>query len=284
LCAIPAAETFLTLGRRYINNQPFFAPDRSHIHHVLLLRGVSVPRATLVLVLMQVLFVAAAISITRLQGPWVLAPLGVAILTGVLGLRWLNYMELRVLWHRVLHRLLHRRRQKYGHIMALANAGEHLAAVDSTAEVAGRLQAVVDDARLACLCVTLEPDIRAAIPEADRQILETPETSSTARALLNAEPFWMLGNATQEIDERTMERITFTYPLALGERLLGRVAIVRWQEPREVGPTSNDVRRYVADPLTRLLQRLIGADAPDEIESRTDRLDERVVIGAGVKE
>ncbi len=46
--ALPILDTSLAFARRYLNGRPLFSADRQHIHHQLLLRGLSVKQAVLV--------------------------------------------------------------------------------------------------------------------------------------------------------------------------------------------------------------------------------------------
>jgi UDP-GlcNAc:undecaprenyl-phosphate/decaprenyl-phosphate GlcNAc-1-phosphate transferase len=47
--AIPLLDTGLSIARRLLRNQPVFSPDRRHIHHLLLDRGLTPRRASLLL-------------------------------------------------------------------------------------------------------------------------------------------------------------------------------------------------------------------------------------------
>jgi UDP-GlcNAc:undecaprenyl-phosphate GlcNAc-1-phosphate transferase len=47
--AIPLADTALAIVRRFLRHQPIFSPDRDHIHHQLLNRGLTPRRVALVL-------------------------------------------------------------------------------------------------------------------------------------------------------------------------------------------------------------------------------------------
>ena len=47
--SVPLLDTTLAIARRFLRNQPIFRPDRSHIHHRLLARGLSHRRAVIFL-------------------------------------------------------------------------------------------------------------------------------------------------------------------------------------------------------------------------------------------
>lgn len=60
--AIPLADTSLTIVRRYVRNRPLFRPDRGHLHHLLLERGLTPRRAACLLYLIAGLAAALALA------------------------------------------------------------------------------------------------------------------------------------------------------------------------------------------------------------------------------
>jgi UDP-GlcNAc:undecaprenyl-phosphate GlcNAc-1-phosphate transferase len=60
--AIPLADTSLTVIRRFVRNRPLFRPDRGHLHHLLLERGLTPRRAACVLYLLAGLAAAFALA------------------------------------------------------------------------------------------------------------------------------------------------------------------------------------------------------------------------------
>jgi len=91
--SIPLMDVLLSILRRYLRNQPIFAPDRGHIHHKLLERGLS-PK-TAVLTIYGVCSVVAVLSLLitavqiRFSGLIVIAFCAVAWF----GIRHLEYGE-----------------------------------------------------------------------------------------------------------------------------------------------------------------------------------------------
>jgi UDP-GlcNAc:undecaprenyl-phosphate/decaprenyl-phosphate GlcNAc-1-phosphate transferase len=65
--ALPTLDTALAFVRRYVNKRPFFSPDKHHIHHQFLARGLSVKQTVLFLYGSAILFVAlgSAIAVMR---------------------------------------------------------------------------------------------------------------------------------------------------------------------------------------------------------------------------
>ncbi len=61
--SLPLFEVALSIGRRFLRNQPIFQPDRGHIHHLLLGRGLH-PRMV-ALILYAVCGVAAVLSLLQ---------------------------------------------------------------------------------------------------------------------------------------------------------------------------------------------------------------------------
>jgi len=103
LCFLPVFETLLSMARRYVGGKPLFSGDRSHIHHVLVHRkGLSVSGTVLVLALIQVLFSGIAVVSRIGLGWWSAAPAGGLLLLAAVLIRWVDYVEFRVLWHRVV--------------------------------------------------------------------------------------------------------------------------------------------------------------------------------------
>lgn len=93
--SLPLFEVALSIGRRFLRNQPIFQPDRGHIHHLLLGRGLH-PRAVAV-ILYAACGIAALLSLLQSSLSHHLG--GVIILLfcvlSLLGIQRLDYLEFR---------------------------------------------------------------------------------------------------------------------------------------------------------------------------------------------
>ena len=91
--SVPLLDTTLAIARRFLRNQPIFRPDRSHIHHRLLARGLTHRRAVLFLYIAG--GVAGALSLSliwaRNQGEAVV--LLTFVCAAILGIQQLGYAE-----------------------------------------------------------------------------------------------------------------------------------------------------------------------------------------------
>jgi UDP-GlcNAc:undecaprenyl-phosphate GlcNAc-1-phosphate transferase len=91
--SIPLAEVMLSILRRYLRNRPIFQPDRGHIHHKLLDRGLS-PRGAVLTIygmcsVVAILSLMASALHNQFSGLIVVAFCGVAWV----GIRHLDYTE-----------------------------------------------------------------------------------------------------------------------------------------------------------------------------------------------
>jgi UDP-GlcNAc:undecaprenyl-phosphate GlcNAc-1-phosphate transferase len=91
--SIPLAEVMLSILRRYLRNRPIFEPDRGHIHHKLLDRGLS-PRGAVLTIygmcsVVAILSLMASALHNQFSGLIVVAFCGVAWI----GIRHLDYTE-----------------------------------------------------------------------------------------------------------------------------------------------------------------------------------------------
>lgn len=70
--ALPIIDTMLAIVRRVIAHRSIFSPDRNHLHHKLLQRGMSVPQATLAMYGFATLLAAIGCSVIFMRGRYVL--------------------------------------------------------------------------------------------------------------------------------------------------------------------------------------------------------------------
>ncbi len=93
--SLPLLDVCLAVGRRFLRNQPIFQPDRGHIHHRLLGRGLH-PRAV-ALILYAVCGIAAILSLLQSSLSFHLGGLIIILFCSlsILGIRRLDYVEFR---------------------------------------------------------------------------------------------------------------------------------------------------------------------------------------------
>ncbi len=93
--SLPLFEVGLSIGRRFLRNQPIFQPDRGHIHHRLLGRGLH-PRAV-ALILYAACGIAAILSLLQSSLSFHLGGLTIILFCSLslFGIRRLDYVEFR---------------------------------------------------------------------------------------------------------------------------------------------------------------------------------------------
>ena len=101
--AIPLIDTSLAIVRRSLRNRPIFSPDRGHIHHLLLDRGLTPKRAALLLYgfagLGAALSLLAGVRNDQFAG-LVLVAFGVLVLIGVQALGFAEFEAVKQLFVR----------------------------------------------------------------------------------------------------------------------------------------------------------------------------------------
>ncbi len=93
--SLPLFEVALSIGRRFLRNQPIFQPDRGHIHHLLLGRGLH-PRMV-ALILYATCGIAAILSLLESSLSYHFGGSIIVLfcLLALLGIRRLDYVEFR---------------------------------------------------------------------------------------------------------------------------------------------------------------------------------------------
>jgi UDP-GlcNAc:undecaprenyl-phosphate/decaprenyl-phosphate GlcNAc-1-phosphate transferase len=65
--ALPVLDTALAFARRWMAGRPFFSPDKHHIHHQLIARGMNVRQAVLTMYGLALFFVACGLSLITVR-------------------------------------------------------------------------------------------------------------------------------------------------------------------------------------------------------------------------
>ncbi len=269
LCALPLAETALTLARRYVNGHSYFTGDRSHIHHVLLNRGLTVPRAVLSLTVVSLLFCVSAVlsRLWRNDAAFVLALVALG-LAGA-GLRWLGYLELRVLWNRFRHAILRHRRAELPALLAFARAGEQVRGAGSLDDLRRRLSVAVKVGGFTYVAAEFSPAL-ADLLGADATHIECHNPLSTRVAQRQRPGLWVFSSDAPEAsrDELSSAAVTHSVPFSLGGDGLGGVLVFhQFVNDREPASTSQALREYLVAPIIDGLVASLARDRVVELPS-----------------
>lgn len=71
--ALPVLDTALAFARRKLAGRPLFSPDKQHLHHQLIARGLSTKQAVLVLYALAIFFVLCGIAIVYVRTRYAVA-------------------------------------------------------------------------------------------------------------------------------------------------------------------------------------------------------------------
>ncbi len=130
---LPILETGISVVRRFLSGQPLFAPDRYHIHHKLLERGLTQRQVVVILYGVSALFGLLSALLLYPGGPTVgvvLFVIGAGIWMGVQHLNYPEFFEL----HRLARRTLEQK-QVIVNNLAFRRATLRLAKVEHLSEI-----------------------------------------------------------------------------------------------------------------------------------------------------
>jgi UDP-GlcNAc:undecaprenyl-phosphate/decaprenyl-phosphate GlcNAc-1-phosphate transferase len=106
--AVPLLDTTLAIARRFLRGQPIFKPDRSHIHHRLLARGLTHKRAVLLLYVAAGIAGSLSLCLIWAHSHWEAVILATFVCGAIYGIQQLGYAEFeavrRFVWHGALRR------------------------------------------------------------------------------------------------------------------------------------------------------------------------------------
>jgi UDP-N-acetylmuramyl pentapeptide phosphotransferase/UDP-N-acetylglucosamine-1-phosphate transferase len=141
----PFAEVLISITRRFLRGDPIFCPDRRHLHHRLLDRGLSHPHAAGVLILASLLSSIVGVLVF-FGGLIALTALALGTAGFVLGVVELHYGEFKHFWSWV--QSWPKQRQVIGTQMHLDQLQQALPAVRSLTE----LRILLSESFVACGC------------------------------------------------------------------------------------------------------------------------------------
>lgn len=285
LCALPIAETFLTLARRHLSGVPYFVGDRSHIHHVLLDRGWSVPRAVAVLGGASFLFAASAVLSRRYTHQGYLALLVLCLLAAAGALRWLGYVELRLLRDRLLRGLFRRGPRGIPEVLALIRAGDLLRRATDPDGLKQRLAEAAVEARVHFLA--WEPSDEALRRVTDRTVVQRRSSSSSRRLYLETRgqrPVWLFAGAPAAEEAEALGEEQLAVAVPPGDGRFGRLVVHRLLREGQGVPSVHDVRDYLAHPLAEAVEGLRPAASADADPAKRNLPLETAPSGGSAKE
>jgi len=258
ICALPICETLLTLARRYVSGKPFFEGDQSHIHHVLLKKGLGVGRTVALLGGVSLSFSAAAFvsRIWRVGGA--LASFVFFVAIAGLGLRYLRYMELSLLGDRFLQ-ALRKPRRGLPRVLAVARAGNRVR------EESGEVDLALDPIAIALREAVVEAgfDFVALLLTPRGDALLSPPRHLEARNSV-AERFreehaegglvWLFSSPKQP--DPTQPEVRLRFPLPHGSGRLGVLVFQHSHDADSPLPSLLDLHRYLIGPLSVTLEQI----------------------------
>lgn len=262
LCALPICETFLTLARRHVRGVPYLVGDRSHIHHVMLNKGLGVRQTVLMLGGFSALLATVAILSRYWQSTGSLVTIAVLIGLVVVGLRWLGYVELQVVWQRLRRDVFRRQQRGIPEVLAVIHAGEIVGAARTFADLQDRLQRATTEAGLAYLAV--EPTESCPLPD---RVAESH--NAAAQRYLSARPnrrLWLFSETNSDPTAELGDEQHYRLALPPGSGHLGHLICHRYLVGDRQVPRAADVRQYLAEPLGEVLAQLTALDAPTQSE------------------
>ncbi len=262
LCFLPALETFLSIARRYVSGRPIFSGDGGHVHHVLVRhRGISVQKAVLALALAQVVFSGIAVVSRIGLGWWAVVPAVVFLLVAIALVRWVDYVEFRVLWHRFIGSLRDPRRKSLASAVILANAGRQIRRAGSVNELSDVLESVRADLELSFLALEFTEGGQQVVGACSTPL---PTGSESARRYFTGREggsCWVFSGEGPPVDPEDTSYVQTIAHRVRGEggKVYGRLVCQREGAGGGVSLNPEDVRRYLVWPLGATLQRLGSA-------------------------
>lgn len=260
ISGLPIAETLLTLARRYVGGQRFFEGDQSHIHHVLLKKGLGVPKTVGLLAAVSFGFALAAYFSRAWRQSTALISLLVLVALGAAALRYLRYLELELIVDRFVQALKKPRRGLPA-ILALARSGDELGRAKSAPELAQALEDALARCHLDWLA--FQPT-----PRARRKLATEPSLKAriqSSQALLKErgdDLLWVFSRANEP--DPTQPQVQLSFPLPRRDGRLGVLLLAATHDADVPLPSARDVYRYLVVPFQTTLERLAAGASGDD--------------------
>jgi len=200
---LPIIDVAVAVVRRFLSCKRLFAPDRDHIHHKLLGRGISHRKAVLVLYGVSACFALLSLFLLDPNGAaeaTVLAVVGIGILIGVQKLRYPEFSELGRAATRALNQ-----RHVIANNIAIRRALDDLAFCSSFPQFCQILQQCLNPVGFDGFALHLSPEFQAGVDA-------YPAAQAGGRKF---QSFWNDAMAPSE----TNWSVTFSLPTRNGKRL-----------------------------------------------------------------
>lgn len=255
LSALPIAETLLTLARRHINGHPYFSGDRSHIHHVLLNKGLTVRHAVAALGGIAALLTVTAVLSRNWRDQAFLAGCIGVFSAALAGLLWLGYLEFRVLGARLVQGL-HTRREELARAVTIAGAGDAIEAAPSLDALKQALRGATARCRLSQLAIHLSADVARALGEGQGPLMAASTSQERDSGDSEPAPEWVFTDPEHQECDEARGRLTLEVHLfdpVQGARL-GRLIC---QREAAQGASEIELLEHLVRPLVRSLSRLL---------------------------
>lgn len=219
--ALPLLDTSLAVIRRILNNRPIFSPDRGHIHHRLLDRGLSPPKVVMLLYACCAIGALCSVAVVNSHTSEA-AVIAFAILIWI-GVSALGYSEFRIAAN-----LLHPR--NLGSVVAaqmrLISLEESLAAATTPEECWLALRAAAQELGFSQLCMRLN----GAFYQTRFPGNADDPQACTTRVPLSATEFVNVGH---EFHSRTAPIVMVPFAVVLHRALKPKLENLRSSSPKQ---------------------------------------------------
>ncbi len=264
-CAIPVAETFLTIARRYVNRRPLFSGDTHHMHHLLVKSGLTSGQTLALLGGAAVIFAGTGVLALFPEDVWVRVLIPVLLIFSVLGLRRLHYVEIRVLLDRIPQILVRRPGSGLTSRVRAARAGDCLQGAKTVAELRDNLRSAVVEGRYSFLALEFSETTarRLGVQESVEECRNAAAWEYVAT--LRRQPRWVFSTEaaepTGEPPDRGGTTITILLPLPPSNVGYGRLVCHVICSANSPVPQFHVLTEYLAHPLAQTLEELMSSSA-----------------------
>jgi hypothetical protein len=245
-----------------------FSGDGGHVHHVLVHhKGLSIRKTVVVLALVQVVFSGIAVVSRIRLGWWAVVPAVALLLVAIVLIRWVDYVEFRVLWRHFIRDLFRSRRRSLASSVLLAKAGHRIRGAGTADELSRALGNVRADLDLAFLALEFTEDGRR-IAEACAAPLPTGGASARRYfAGREGASCWVFSGDASPFDPEETSYIQTIEHQVRGEdgKVFAHLVCQRLGVGGSISLKPEDIRRYVVWPLRQVLQRLGPAEEADMV-------------------
>ncbi|MHC4507162.1 MAG: hypothetical protein ACYTFI_28115, partial [Planctomycetota bacterium] len=187
-----------------------------------------------------------------------LVPVGSLMLLALLSVRWLDYIEFRVAWRRLIHGLSRSGRSTRAEVLDIARAGELIGAADTPEALRDALGEAVQSGGFSYIALEFS-DLGASIVECGSARTE-PLNSEAAeyKAGSGNRACWLTSTESGEQGAGRSDGggVRFAVPLPPEDGRYGRLVCHRRYDLQSVGANAADVHQYLAKPVAAVMESL----------------------------